>query len=179
MICEARVMQPAESRSWTTLTIDCADADALGAFYSQLLGWEITACDGEGWLQLRNPEGGIGLNIQAEVAFEPPIWPEQPGRQAKMMHLEVLVDDLEVAVGLVLDWGGTEASHQPVDRDRSLSSHHARPGGPPVLPVRRRRVADTRRDRPFTGIDEANYDHANAASPGSRRDRRPRRRCAS
>lgn len=124
-------MEPAVSLRWTTLTIDGADADALGAFYSQLLGWEIAARDGEGWLQLRNPAGGIGLNIQAEVAFEPPIWPEQPGRQAKMMHLEVLVDDLESAVGLVLDCGGTEASHQPVDRDRSRLRIMLDPAGHP------------------------------------------------
>src|SRR5690349_19583714 len=102
---------------WTTLTIDCLDAEVLGTFYSQLLHWEIAARDGAGWLQLRKPEGGIGLNIQAEDGYEPPIWPEQPGRQAKMMHLEVLVTDLEASVRLVLASGGTEAAHQPADRD--------------------------------------------------------------
>jgi catechol 2,3-dioxygenase-like lactoylglutathione lyase family enzyme len=116
---------------WTTLTIDCADAEALGAFYSQLLGWEITARDGTGWLQLRDPEGGIGLNIQAEEAFEPPVWPERPGHQAKMMHLEVLVDDLETAVGLVLDNGGAEAPHQPGDRDPSRVRVMLDPAGHP------------------------------------------------
>lgn len=87
---------------WTTLTLDCPDAEALGAFYSQLLGWAITARDGAGWLQLRNPQGGVGLNIQAEDSYEPPIWPEQPGHQAKMMHFEVLVDDLDAAAQIVL-----------------------------------------------------------------------------
>lgn len=81
--------------SWTTLTIDCLDAEALGTFYSLLLGWEVTARDGVDWLQLRNPQGGIGLNIQAERPYEPPVWPELPGHQAKMMHLEVLVNDLD------------------------------------------------------------------------------------
>jgi len=90
---------------WTTLTVDCADAEALGAFYSRLLGWEITDRDGSGWLNLRNPSGGISLNIQAEQAYEPPAWPEQPGRQAKMMHLEILVADLDAAVRLVLGLG--------------------------------------------------------------------------
>ena len=107
------------SISWTTLTVDCADAEVLGAFYSRLLGWEVAARDGVGWLQLRNPEGGIGLNIQAEEAYEPPVWPEQPGHQAKMMHFEVFVNDLDAAVQRVLDSGGTEARHQPTDRDRS------------------------------------------------------------
>jgi hypothetical protein len=71
------------SIGWTTLIVDCSDAEVLGAFYSGLLGWEVTARDGDGWLQLRNPEGGIGLNIQAEDAYEPPVWPEQHGHQAE------------------------------------------------------------------------------------------------
>lgn len=54
------------SIGWTTLTVDCSDAEALGAFYSRLLGWDITDRDGVGWLQLRNPQGGISLNIQTE-----------------------------------------------------------------------------------------------------------------
>ena len=102
---------------WTTVTIDCSDAETLGGFYALLLGWEITARDGAGWLQLRQPDGGVGLNIQADDSYEAPTWPEQPGCQAKMMHLEILVDDLEAAVQLVVRGGGTEASHQPADRD--------------------------------------------------------------
>jgi predicted enzyme related to lactoylglutathione lyase len=102
---------------WTTLTVDCHDAEALGAFYSCLLGWEVVDRDGAGWLQLRNPDGGIGMNIQAEAGYEPPVWPERLGRQAKMMHLEVLVDDLPAAVRQVVACGGTEAPHQPEDRD--------------------------------------------------------------
>src|SRR5687767_9639150 len=86
------VVATAPAIRWTTVTIDCADAEALGAFYSAVLGWEITARDGAGWLQLRDPERRVGLNIQAERSYEPPTWPEQPGRQAKMMHFEVLVD---------------------------------------------------------------------------------------
>jgi predicted enzyme related to lactoylglutathione lyase len=119
------------SISWTTLTIDCGEAELLGVFYSQLFGWEVTARDGAGWLQLRNPHGGISLNIQAEDAFEPPVWPEQPGHQAKMMHFEVLVDDLDAAVRLVLECGGTEASHQPPDRDRTRLRVMLDPAGHP------------------------------------------------
>lgn len=117
--------------SWTTLTVDCADAEAVGAFYSQVLGWEITARDGAGWLQLRNPHGGVSLNIQADDSFEPPIWPEQPGRQAKMMHFEVLVADLDAAVQLVLRSGGSEAAHQPPDRDQTRIRVMLDPAGHP------------------------------------------------
>ncbi len=107
------------SIGWTTLTVDCSDAEELGAFYSRLFSWDITARDGSGWLQLRNPEGGISLNIQAEDTYEAPVWPDRSGHQAKMMHFEVLVDDLDAAVQLVHELGGNEARVQPADRDRS------------------------------------------------------------
>jgi len=124
-------MTRAPSISWTTLTVDCSDAEVMGAFYSQLFGWEITARDDAGWLQLRNPQGGISLNVQAEESYEPPVWPEHPGRQAKMMHLEVLVDDLDAAVERVLELGGAEAQHQPADRDRGRLRVMLDPAGHP------------------------------------------------
>jgi len=68
-------MTVSTSIGWTTVTVDCPDAEALGTFYSGLFGWEITARDGAGWLQLRNPRGGIGLNIQEEDLYEPPAGP--------------------------------------------------------------------------------------------------------
>jgi predicted enzyme related to lactoylglutathione lyase len=120
------------SIEWTTVTIDCSHAEALGAFYSAVFGWEITDRDGADWLQLRNPRGDVGLNIQAEDSYEPPVWPEEPARQAKMMHFEVLVDDLEAAVQLVVRSGGTEARHQPPDRDQSRLRIVLDPAGHPL-----------------------------------------------
>ena len=119
------------SITWTTVTLDCADAEVLGQFYADVLGWQITARDGSGWLQLRNPDGGIGLNIQAEEAYEAPVWPEQPGAPAKMMHVEILVDDLEAAVQLVRRCGGSEATHQPPDRDPARIRIMLDPAGHP------------------------------------------------
>ena len=89
------------STKWTTVTFDCADAEALASFYSNLLGWEITSRDGSGWVQARDPAGGVGLNFQSDVEYLRPTWPEETDQQAKMMHLEILVDDLEAAVQLV------------------------------------------------------------------------------
>lgn len=99
------------------MTLDCADARELASFYSQLLGWEVNTRDGAGWAQVRDPDGGVGLNFQADSWYQPPTWPEAPGAQMKMMHFEVLVDDLEAAVRLVQEAGGKEAPHQPQDRD--------------------------------------------------------------
>ncbi len=115
---------------WTTLTIDCSDAEVL-ACSTAAFGWEVRARLGAGWLQLRNPQGGISLNIQAEDPYEPPVWPEQPAQQSKMMHFEVLVNDLDAAVRQVLECGGTEAMHQPADRDRTCLRIMPDPAGHP------------------------------------------------
>jgi predicted enzyme related to lactoylglutathione lyase len=117
---------------WTGVCIDCADADELGSFYRQLLGWEIAASDGQGWLQLRGSAGGVGLNIQAEDWYQPPTWPEVPNAQHKMMHFEIEVTDLEAAVQLALANGGKEASPQPEDRDQRRIRVILDPAGHPL-----------------------------------------------
>ncbi len=116
---------------WIGICLDCADADALASFYSRLLGWEITANDGDGWAQLRDPDGGVGINIQAETWYRPPIWPERPDAQHKMMHMEIEVDDLEAAIDVVIDAGGSTAAHRPDDRDPSRIRVMLDPAGHP------------------------------------------------
>ena len=66
------------------------------------------------------------------AGYEPPVWPEQPGQHAKMMHLEVLGDDLAAAVELVLASGGAEAIHQPPDRDQLRLRVMLDPAGHPL-----------------------------------------------
>lgn len=116
---------------WTTITRDCADADRLAAFYSALFGWAVSDRDGTGWVQLRDPGGGVGINLQSEPSYQAPAWPEHPGQQAKMMHFEILVDDLGAAVAHVLAIGGSEAPQQPPDRDRSRLRVMRDPAGHP------------------------------------------------
>jgi catechol 2,3-dioxygenase-like lactoylglutathione lyase family enzyme len=104
------------SLRWTGVCIDCADADELADFYGRLLGWEVTSRDGEGWVAMRDPAGGTDLLFQAESWYRPPVWPEEPGAQAKVLHFEIKVDDLEAAVAHAVAAGGTIAEHQPADR---------------------------------------------------------------
>lgn len=116
---------------WTTVCIDCVDADELAEFYCHLLGWKITARDGEGWVQAGDPEGGVGLNFQSESWYQPPTWPEQPGEQSKMLHFEILVDDLPAAVAHARAAGATVAPHQPADRDQRTLRVMLDPAGHP------------------------------------------------
>ncbi len=95
-----------------TVCLDCSDAHAMAAFYGALLGWEPTFTEPD-WVLMRNPAGGVGLSFQAEPAYAAPAWPEEPGQQQKMIHLDVLVDDLEAALAVAVAAGGRVAPYQP------------------------------------------------------------------
>ena len=110
--------------------LDCADAKELADFYGRLLGWEITA-GGDDWFNMRDPAGGVGLNFQAEEWYEPPVWPEVPGAQTKMLHFEIQVDDLEAAVADAVAAGARVASPQPEDRDANQLRIMLDPAGHP------------------------------------------------
>ncbi len=110
-----------------TVNLDCLDAQAMARFYGGLLGWEPTAVEPD-WVLMRSPEGGTGLSFQQTAAYEPPSWPEEPGRQQKMIHLDLKVTPrggnrdgvysdedqaaLREAVSLALSLGGTLAEPQ-------------------------------------------------------------------
>ena len=98
----------------TGVNIGAPDPHVLAAFYAGLLGWEIgRAEDDDVWL--RPPDGGRGLSFQRETAYQRPTWPAGPGDQQMMMHLEVMVDDLESAVAHAVSLGATVAGFQPQD----------------------------------------------------------------
>ena len=102
-----------------TVCLDCSDVHAMADFYGRLLGWEICAQE-PGWVLMRDPNGGTGLSFQSEETYQSPTWPDQPHRQAKMLHLDIQVDDLEAGLQHALDAGATLADHQPQDGVRVL-----------------------------------------------------------
>jgi catechol 2,3-dioxygenase-like lactoylglutathione lyase family enzyme len=121
-----------DSIRWVGVAIDCADAGPVARFYEALLGLTVHAFEPPGWAQLFDPDGGVHLNIQGDHRYEPPTWPEQPGEQAKMLHFEVEVDNLEAAVATAVAAGGTEAPLQPPDRNRDRIRVMLDPAGHPL-----------------------------------------------
>jgi predicted enzyme related to lactoylglutathione lyase len=103
--------------TWTAVNIDAPDPHALAAFYAGLLGWEIERAE-EHDVYLRAPDGGRRLSFQREEQYRRPTWPAAPGEQQMMMHLEVMVDDLESAVAHAVSLGATVAGFQPQDHVR-------------------------------------------------------------
>jgi hypothetical protein len=115
------------------IAIDCEWAEPMARFYEGLLGFEIRDLGPRGrWAQLFNPNGGVHLNIQGDADYKPPVWPDETGEPTKMLHFEVQVDDLEAAVSLALEVGGTEAPWQPPDRNRDRIRIMLDPAGHPL-----------------------------------------------
>jgi catechol 2,3-dioxygenase-like lactoylglutathione lyase family enzyme len=98
----------------TATVLGAPDAQELGAFYRRLLGWTVRT-DEPGWMALSAPDGGAALSFQDEADYVRPTWPAGPGDQQMMMHLDIEVDDLDVAGAHAVSAGGVLAGYQPQD----------------------------------------------------------------
>ncbi|MGH8890108.1 MAG: VOC family protein [Acidothermaceae bacterium] len=96
------------------IVLDAPDASALASFYQRLLGWPREQ-DEPGWVKLRSPNGGPGLSFQTEPNYLPPTWPAQRGDQQMQVHLDIKVDDLDVAAAHAVAAGAVLADYQPQD----------------------------------------------------------------
>ena len=96
------------------IVFDSPDPHGLAAFYRRLLGW-APGRDDPGWVTLRPPDGGPGLSFQTEAAYVRPTWPAGPGDQQMMVHLDIEVDDLDVAGAHAVAAGAVLAQYQPQD----------------------------------------------------------------
>jgi catechol-2,3-dioxygenase len=90
------------------VVLDCPDPQALAEFYRELVGGEITHSDPE-WVALRGPD--VKLSFQLAEDFRPPRWPDP--ERPQQFHIDVTVDDVEVAEPLVLAAGATRHELQP------------------------------------------------------------------
>ena len=98
----------------STVVLDAPDAHALADFYRRLLGWEIERAE-EQWIKISPPDGGTALSFQTEPNYVRPTWPAHAGAQQMMLHLDIRVDDLEVASRHAVAEGAVLADHQPQD----------------------------------------------------------------
>ncbi len=92
-----------------SIVIDCSDPGALARFYGALLDWKIDLS--EDWVDVRSADGGQCISFQRVQDYTPPQWPSQQVPQ--QMHIDVIVEDLDVAEAAVLDLGATKHEHQP------------------------------------------------------------------
>jgi catechol 2,3-dioxygenase-like lactoylglutathione lyase family enzyme len=95
------------------IVIDCPEPRALAEFYEALLGARRVE-DSTDWVTLR-PDGGLPtVSLQRTDRFRSPDWTS--GEPPQQVHLDVLVDDLDVAEQEVLRLGGVllEGSDKPI-----------------------------------------------------------------
>jgi catechol 2,3-dioxygenase-like lactoylglutathione lyase family enzyme len=89
------------------------DPRGLAEFWGELLEWEVKVSEDD-WVRIGPPgRPRPGLAFQLEADHVRPAWPAGVGQQQMQLHLDVLVDDLEAAVGRARALGAEEASYQP------------------------------------------------------------------
>ena len=91
------------------VVLDCPDPSVLAAFYGALLDWGIEDTDTE--MCFVRADYGDALGFQRVENYQPPRWPGQDLPQ--QMHIDVTVDDLDVAEAAVLELGATKHQSQP------------------------------------------------------------------
>ena len=103
----------------TAAVLDTPDPRGLARFYQRLLGWPLGS-DHPDWASVRPEGGGAGLSFQLEEKHVRPVWPAGDDDPRMQMHLDIEVDDLEVAVADAIAAGATVADYQPQDDVRVM-----------------------------------------------------------
>jgi predicted enzyme related to lactoylglutathione lyase len=97
------------------VTLDTADPAASAAFWSGMLGWEVTYSEGD-YAMLTGPSHALGFGrVEGYVA---PAWPNENG--TKQFHFDLAVDDLDAAQEAAVELGATVADPQPGETWRVL-----------------------------------------------------------
>lgn len=90
------------------VVIDCPDPAALADFYAELLGLPITYRSDD-WVVIAENDTTSGFAFQLAPDHQPPRWPDPAWPQ--QFHLDVMVDDLDVAKPKVLALGARRMAH--------------------------------------------------------------------
>ena len=108
------------------VVIDCPDPATLAGFYSELLGLPVTFSS-EHWVVIARTDTTSGIAFQLAPDHQPPRWPDPDFPQ--QFHLDVMVDDVQVARRSVLELGARLLSAE--------SNVYADPAGHPFCVIPR------------------------------------------
>lgn len=101
--------------SLAMITLDCDDPAKAAAFWSGVLGWELTH-SGEDYAMLSGPSHVLGFGRVA--GYQPPHWPNERG--SKQFHLDLAVPDVAAAEARCVELGARVPDHQPGETWRVL-----------------------------------------------------------
>lgn len=98
-----------------SFTVDCKDPHELAKFYAALLKWEVLSIDDD-WACAYAPGTTQGsypcILFKRNCEYEAPVWPQTPGAQQQMAHLDFAVNDLEKSVQHAISCGAVTADAQ-------------------------------------------------------------------
>jgi catechol 2,3-dioxygenase-like lactoylglutathione lyase family enzyme len=109
------------------VVLDCPDPAALAEFYAELLGLPITYRSDD-WVVIAKNDTTSGVAFQRAADHRAPRWPD-PDRP-QQVHLDVMVDDREVAGRAVVKLGARQLADDPIHV-------YADPAGHPFCLIRR------------------------------------------
>lgn len=69
------------------VVLDCQEPKRLSDFYAKLLGWHIGYVT-EDFIIIVSETCPVNIGFQRNELYEPPVWPEETGRQQQMLHLD-------------------------------------------------------------------------------------------
>lgn len=101
------------------VVLNAPDPRRLADFYAAVLDWTVTKDEGD-FVTVGPPDGVAYLACQTESLYVRPTWPAVEGEQQMMLHLDIEVGDLEVAIAEAVALGATVADFQPQDTVRVL-----------------------------------------------------------
>ena len=94
--------------------------------HAAVLGWTVkdeATSDAGTWALIESPAGELKMEFQGADDYTPPVWPNAPGQQQMMMHIDVAVEVIggerdprerfSEFVDHVVSLGGRVAEHQP------------------------------------------------------------------
>lgn len=84
------------------VVLDCPEPATLATFYARVLGQPVTYRSDDFWVVAQDHTTS-GLAFQRAAAHRRPTWPQPDVPQ--QLHLDVMVDDVEVAGAAVVELG--------------------------------------------------------------------------
>lgn len=90
--------------------VDCPDPRRLALFYARLLRMQVIE-DAPDWVVLGREPGMRELAFQRVEPWVPPKWPDP--EFPHQLHLDIRVDDVDVAQARVIELGATRAPGAP------------------------------------------------------------------
>lgn len=114
---------------YAAVTFDCPDPAELGRFYGDALGLPVVYSTDD--FVLVGQEGSAGLGFNRLADYRRPTWPDPS--QEKQAHIELGVDDLDVAQARLLALGAVEppCSRNPTAGGSSWTPRVIRSASPP------------------------------------------------